>query len=154
MALKNIKDNSILPILRDKYKEVDFNDLPLPVSGVPLTIGEYGYKTYYIERHNQNFQQNLDKTKPKAIVYLITDGDNFKIGMTKCLKDRLSTLQTSSAKDLEVLDTYKPTNISATKLEDLLHNHYSGFKIRGEWFSKGIDVSKFKDVCKLYDKET
>ena len=67
------------------------------------------------------------------------DESNYKIGITKNLKERLETLQTSSPEKLELLFKYPTTE--ARQVEKSLHNLFKYYRIRenGEWF-------KFEDV--------
>ena len=61
--------------------------------------------------------------KKKGIVYLICDGDKFKIGVTtKTLEKRLRELQTGNPYELFVSNYYETD--TPFKLETMLHNRY------------------------------
>ena len=59
---------------------------------------------------------------------------NYKIGITRNIKERLETLQTSSPDKLELLFKHRTTE--ADKLEKSLHKFFKYYRIRenGEWF--------------------
>jgi hypothetical protein len=74
-------------------------------------------------------------------LYAITDdGQNHKIGITKNLKSRLSTLQTSHRKPLYITDVLTVPRGRARILEAHIHKDINYLKIRGEWF----DISQEK----------
>ena len=82
---------------------------------------------------------NLDKqtAQPPAYVYFVCNPDSnaIKIGIAKNVRRRLTSLQTSSPAELELLGTIKARDeIAARKLEQSLHNKFDRERIRGEWF--------------------
>ena len=85
------------------------------------------------------------KEKHISYVYVIRASrinpteSNYKIGITKNIKERLETLQTSSPEELELLFKYPTTE--ARQVEKSLHNLFKYYRIRenGEWF-------KFEDI--------
>ena len=59
---------------------------------------------------------------------------NYKIGITRNIKERLETLQTSSPDKLELIFKYPTTE--SREIEKSLHNLFKYYRIRenGEWF--------------------
>lgn len=86
-------------------------------------------------------------------VYIIGDGDCFKIGVTTRLKSRLTALQVGSARPLHVA-LWLPTN-TPYALEAHLHTKYKGNRLHGEWFSLTMDdveqiaheAALFNELC-------
>ena len=62
------------------------------------------------------------------------DHSNYKIGISKNIKERLETLQTSSPQKLNLVFKYPTYN--PKKIEKSLHNYFKYYRIRenGEWF--------------------
>lgn len=69
----------------------------------------------------------------KGYVYLIKSNNYFKIGKTKNIKQRISSLQTSSATHIELIHTIKTSNYH--KIEKELHKKFENQHIKGEWFN-------------------
>ena len=65
---------------------------------------------------------------------LDTDHSTYKIGITRNLKERIETLQTSSPNKLQLIFKYPTYN--SKQIEKSLHNHFKYYRIRdnGEWF--------------------
>ena len=65
---------------------------------------------------------------------LDSNHSSYKIGITKNIKERLETLQTSSPKKLRLIFKYPSTD--SRTIEKSLHNHFRHYRIRdnGEWF--------------------
>ena len=72
----------------------------------------------------------------KYYVYLISDGNSTKIGITNNLKTRISQMQTGNSSNL-ALKGYIVTSDKkeALELEKELHNTYIDRRVRGEWFA-------------------
>lgn len=70
--------------------------------------------------------------KGDTVVYVITDGNNYKIGFTSNIKNRLSGLQTSNSSLLKVLYLF----IGDKRLERKLHIRFKRYKTESnnEWF--------------------
>jgi hypothetical protein len=86
------------------------------------------------------------------LVYLITDGDYFKIGLTKKnAEKRLKELQTGSARELTLVETYSSKNYR--KIESWFHRKYKWKRLEGEWFAlEPEDVDNFLTEAKKIDK--
>ena len=78
-----------------------------------------------------------EKAEIPGYVYFILNPDSnaIKIGIAKNISRRLANLQTSNAARLELLGSIQTENINkAKKLEKSLHEQFSKFIVRGEWF--------------------
>ena len=86
----------------------------------------------------------------KGYVYLICDGDKFKIGVTtKSLEKRLRELQTGNPFELFISNFYMTD--TPFKLETMLHAKYFKNKIKNEWFDvDAYTVCHFKEICQHY----
>lgn len=84
----------------------------------------------------------------KGFVYLLCDGEHFKIGMTKQnICKRISELQTGNPNEI-FISSYYETNYPY-KIEQMMHIKYNLSKIKNEWFDLTLEqVIKFKDNCK------
>lgn len=61
-----------------------------------------------------------------------------KIGITSSLTSRLSGIQTGNAKKLEIISAIPiPTRALVQAIEQELHDHFSEFRLVGEWFDIG-----------------
>lgn len=90
--------------------------------------------------------------KKKGIVYLICDGEKFKIGVTtKTLEKRLRELQTGNPYELFVSNYYETD--TPFKLETMLHNKYFNTNVKNEWFDvTAHDVAHFHEICEHYQE--
>ncbi len=69
-------------------------------------------------------------------LYLITDGEHTKAGITNDPKRRLGMLQTGNPKPLSILLTCPMRNEEdARRLEKAVHDKYSAYRMMGEWFN-------------------
>jgi hypothetical protein len=89
-------------------------------------------------------------------VYLIRSNTNsyYKIGISKNPKLRLKQLQTASAEELELIETYESE--FASKIEKALHIRFDLYKTiigkRNEWFRLSLENElEFKNICEAYD---
>ena len=81
-------------------------------------------------------------------IYLITDGEFFKIGRAIDVDKRLSDLQLGNPKTLSLV-FYAPVG-NASKVESHLHRLYSYKLIHREWFSLNeVDVSEIKKYLRF-----
>ena len=89
-----------------------------------------------------------------GIVYLIAaaNGDNlsYKIGKTsRRASNRKKEISTANAGSLTVIFEYKTKNVHA--LEKAVQLFFGAHHIQGEWFNSELDVSKFIEVCEMYE---
>lgn len=88
-----------------------------------------------------------------SYVYLITDGDFLKVGISKDPVTRLKGLQTANARKLSLVQTSKRmSREDAAQWEAQLHEKYKDSRVQGEWFSESIlrsikNVDIFQDVA-------
>jgi ParB-like chromosome segregation protein Spo0J len=77
------------------------------------------------------------------VVYLITDGEFYKVGFSSTLlHERVVSLQTGNARKLSVVGVWKGT----LKDEDKLHEMLAHLRLEGEWFDLDvIDVLAIQD---------
>lgn len=75
------------------------------------------------------------------MIYVITDGyENYKIGTTKNIKQRVNSLRTGNAAKLTVLFTFE----GDSKTEKAIHKELKAYRKSGEWFSyRQNDDEKF-----------
>jgi len=91
--------------------------------------------------------------KKTGFVYLISDGDYFKIGHTsKSIKIRLSELQVGNPNELFIIDSYETTNYKLVELT--LHRLFKNNHILGEWFELNSNQTKeFTNKCKSIETQ-
>lgn len=84
----------------------------------------------------------------QGFVYLLCDGESFKIGMTK-QKDiyhRIAELQTGNPNEI-FISAYHKTNYPY-KVEQMMHARYKTSKIKNEWFNLTLQqVINFNKEC-------
>ena len=82
-----------------------------------------------------------------GFVYLICDGEHFKIGVTTgTLEKRLKQLQTGNPNELWISKSYKTD--TPFKVEQMLHIKFKINKIKNEWFElDAYNVVHFTEVC-------
>ena len=86
----------------------------------------------------------------EGYIYLILDGEFFKIGVAKNVIKRKKGLQTGNPYDLTILKTHKSKN--PFKVEKMLHMYYHKNRVNGEWFDLSLnEVKEFLDVCQKYE---
>jgi hypothetical protein len=76
-----------------------------------------------------------------SYLYLIYNGQHYKIGISKEPQKRLKQLQTASPAKLSIVKTYKVPSKVARKLEQQLHHMFWQSRVRcnGEWFEMSPD---------------
>jgi len=85
----------------------------------------------------------------RGFVYLLCDGEKFKIGMThqQKIEKRIAELQTGNPNDIW-LHSYYETDYP-NKIEKMMHGRHALSNIKNEWFDMSIqDVLNFKNECK------
>lgn len=135
--------------LEEKYKDIEVSDLPLPVSGVPMSAEEYDYKTFYTRKYNKC---RIEGSGKDGKVYLISDKESqVKIGISTDVPNRLRTLALSSGRELSLVTTYSPNIVKYPTMERLLHDHYAEHRTLGEWFKMEVTEDEFLKVCSKLD---
>lgn len=87
-------------------------------------------------------RKRKDVVNPKGclgvyFLYLITDGEFYKIGIAKAPIKRLAELQIGNARELHLLDTagLSSTAAPSTRIESKCHRQLIDRRVRGEWFA-------------------
>ena len=88
----------------------------------------------------------------KGYVYLLTDGEFFKIGVTRgSIEKRIKKLQTGNPDNIVIVN-YHLTEYPF-KLESVLHARHAYQRINNEWFNLSLnDVKNFKQECEKIDQ--
>ena len=89
----------------------------------------------------------------EGFVYLLCDGENFKIGMTKQnnINKRILELQTGNPNEIWCVKYYKTQ--WPYKVEQMLHFKHRQSNIKNEWFDMTAhDVTNFENECKDCEK--
>lgn len=84
----------------------------------------------------------------EGFVYLLCDGEHFKIGMTKQkdIHKRIAELQTGNPNEI-YLSAYHKTK-HPFKVEQMMHFKYGSSKIKNEWFDLSAQqVFNFNKEC-------
>ena len=82
-------------------------------------------------------------------VYLLCDGERFKIGMTRQsnIMNRVKELQTGNPNEIWLHSYYKTKY--PNKIEKMMHNRHASSNIKNEWFDMTVkEVYNFKEECK------
>ena len=84
----------------------------------------------------------------KGFVYLLCDGEHFKIGMTKKdIHKRISELQTGNPNEIWIHSYYE--TMYPAKIEKMLHGRHATSNVKNEWFDLSVsEVINFKNECK------
>jgi len=101
-----------------------------------------------------SFKSTSNIKETSGFVYLIqmTDTTFYKIGYSRNVFTRLSNLQTGSPLKLQIIE--RVFSLNAIELEGYLHNYYSKYNFRGEWFELSKeDVKEFLLVANQLDKK-
>ena len=89
----------------------------------------------------------------KGFVYLLCDGEKFKIGMTtrKTIEERIAELQTGNPNEIFISMWHKTDY--PEKVERLMHIKYGMSRIRNEWFDLNVEqVLNFNNECNKCEK--
>ena len=81
-------------------------------------------------------------------VYLLCDGEKFKIGMTKYqIEKRVVELQTANTNEIWVHSYYETQY--PLKIEKMMHGRHASSNVKNEWFDLSVsEVINFKNECK------
>ncbi len=86
--------------------------------------------------------------KDGGYVYIISDGDYYKIGKTNSFPSRrLKEISSCQPRDYKLVAFYFTSEIS--EVEKRLHNKFCKFKVKGEWFKFDHIRSQFFDACEI-----
>ena len=81
-------------------------------------------------------------------VYLLCDGEKFKIGMTKNkIEKRVAELQTGNPNEIWIHSYYETQY--PLKIEKMMHGRHAPSNVKNEWFDLSVsEVLNFKNECK------
>ena len=88
-----------------------------------------------------------------GFVYLLCDGEKFKIGMTKKkdINQRIKELQTGNPYEIW-LHSYYETEYPL-KIEKMMHAKHTSSNVKNEWFDLTVqEVLNFKKECEECEK--
>jgi hypothetical protein len=82
-------------------------------------------------------------------IYLLTNGNHYKIGFTKNINNRIKQLQTGSSTKIELISSYKSDKFYSI-IENALHRTYNIYQTSdNEWFDLPInEILNFKENCR------
>lgn len=75
-------------------------------------------------------------------IYIISDGDHVKIGISKTPERRLKQLQTGHPKKLVLYKVREVDAVSAKKLEAIIHRTCGNYRLKGEWFNMTRELAE------------
>lgn len=80
-------------------------------------------------------------------VYLLTDGEYYKIGVTRgSIEGRIKKLQTGNANEISMVAHHRTSH--PFRMEKMLHARHSMSRVSNEWFMLSHDeVNGFLDEC-------
>ena len=84
----------------------------------------------------------------RGFVYLLCDGEKFKIGLTKQnIQKRIKELQTGNPNEIWCHSYYETDY--PLKIEKMMHGKHTSSNIKNEWFDLTVSqVLNFKNECK------
>lgn len=80
-------------------------------------------------------------------LYVLSCGTRLKIGVTNNIEQRLQSLTTGNPDP--ILVEYIEPRYNPHKAEKYLHNSFSKYKVRGEWF-EGITIDQIKSKLMMF----
>ena len=85
------------------------------------------------------------------IVYLVSNGEYTKIGISGNFPNRLANLQTANASKLTTVGLFD-TDI-APQIEGMLHRIYDSRRVLGEWFSlNSTEIAAITELLRMIDR--
>lgn len=83
----------------------------------------------------------------KGGVYLLSCGDFYKIGLSKDIHKRLSSIRTSNPIPIELVAKYSSFDRNYLRLEKHLHEKFKDSRHLLEWFKKDFTKEEFLQAC-------
>ena len=74
----------------------------------------------------------------KSYIYIITDGENYKVGKSNNVEKRLKSMETGNPKELSIVAKCEVDEKYIYNVENQLHKMFEDYNIKNEWFNKGI----------------
>jgi hypothetical protein len=110
---------------------------------LPTICMDYHTMSTFIQSKRLRWKKNT----PSDILYVISDGEYNKIGITtSSIKKRLKVLQTANARKLTCI--FMKEIQLARDLELALHQHFADKRLYGEWFDVSLREIK-KEIKRL-----
>lgn len=127
--------------------------------------GEFeGYPAEIMKRKSEEYQDKLRKVKQqldasiadgtygldrddKDGVYLLSCGDYYKIGFSKNIPSRLSSIRGSNPVEVDLVVKYSPYHKNIKLLEKQLHEKFADSRHNLEWFKKDFTKEDFISAC-------
>lgn len=106
---------------------------------------------WYLAGYGENNYPKMKKPPQHFYVYLVQIGDfpYYKIGIAKDYKTRIKGIQSNSPFEIKLVACVTRDNRSnALRSEAILHERYSDYSIRGEWFE--FDAKVLENVKKNF----
>jgi hypothetical protein len=76
-------------------------------------------------------------------LYVISDGEYLKVGISSTPRKRLKQMQTSNARELKLVKEYPIGNRKTTEAWELyVHKRLAEYHVRGEWFKAPLQRTK------------
>lgn len=98
------------------------------------------------------------KKREGGYVYIMKEGDRYKIGYSKRAERRRKQLQTGSSRVIEVIHEIKCEEREAREVERRLQRMCMPYHIRGEWYllppEMVLYLLQFKTEEQVYKPET
>jgi hypothetical protein len=106
------------------------------------------------------YDEVKNETSPQGIYLMKNEFGLYKIGVTCNIDLRKTRLECSSGVAVEVVNYWEPSlfsdeTVTALCAEGMLHDHFAGFRKRGEWFDFNNEpnekiVAAINDFMKMY----
>lgn len=133
-------------------------------NGIAIQIGNRWYADKpsldeWVEKNSFQISENAEEFYKKLCddidiandiktkVYVISDGEYVKIGITKNIKERMNGINTNNPRKLTLIACQEYDN--AYEIEQSLHEKFKDKQIMGEWFDMLDEVREIKTVDEL-----
>lgn len=139
MKTRNLEHGIVLSLFHDFFGDAKF----LPSSFVDYVSDRAFWDTKKTNRIISKLQSlghlPLTENDSGAGVYIISDGEFFKIGVANDVSKRIQDMQTGNARKLYAV-YFGVTAVNPYTVEGVLHSRYEDCRIRGEWFDLSLGM--------------
>ena len=99
-----------------------------------------GIRSMLMDSWGSDSAKKRERIARNSKVYFIREGPDgpFKIGISSKMNKRMTTLQTANSTELFLMGTIK----GGKKEEDMLHERFSKYLKRGEWYHPHPELIK------------
>jgi hypothetical protein len=135
-------DEAARLLKREKKVEL-WTTFHLPISKLPCLLSDENRHIAISEMAVAYLTEGLtEELAPRSHIYVIGEKDGpYKIGIADNTENRLSSLQTSNPRKLEVFLSVDVDKRAARDAERIAHAHVAKTAIRGEWFSCPLEIA-------------